>query len=568
MTTVEPQTRKEHRAATTRTGGRGKPKSRRSELREGFGRIAAATKKARAEWGGQLEPGGPGGDGWDLPGGGKTTWMDLPKEWRGTSVQVCGLYPWVAGSGSPIEGAPLGPHLEKVGQVVCGDPISYFLAGIIPTPTCFVMGQPSVGKSSLISKMLVLGGNWGYTPVVMSDTRPDFDNAIVAMGGEVIRLGPGGDSINPLDPGPVAAYWDLLTEQQQDEVADTVREGRLNLVEGLLEIARGDRLTDVETGALGIAIDILDEEFDGVPVMEDLGAVLRGRPERLQEYFHDRGEESRYYDAVEPLLRSLSALHARFQGTFSQQTTKQMPLDRPVDFDLSGIPMASQRLMAAVQLTTWGYVATVIKSCSYLVSIGILEDHKWLMVGDELHRPMRAVPALVFRIDTIIRMIRALDSGIILCTHTMDDLKFADPAIQGAALKLLEHADLKFLGGLSKNELGNLEELWKLSSKERRYITSWADKRTSGRSGGSSHKGKGKFLIKLGESPGIPFHAIRTPAEAELKDTNSAWERLRAARFGGETVEVVEDPSDVIEDDPELVAEVEAERAAREQGER
>jgi hypothetical protein len=34
--------------------------------------------------------------------------MEAPAMWRGTSVQVCGLWPFSAGSGSPSIGAPLG----------------------------------------------------------------------------------------------------------------------------------------------------------------------------------------------------------------------------------------------------------------------------------------------------------------------------------------------------------------------------------------------------------------------------------------------------------------------------
>lgn len=35
----------------------------------------------------------PGRRGWDLPGGGYATVVEPPPEFRGTTVQVCGLWP-------------------------------------------------------------------------------------------------------------------------------------------------------------------------------------------------------------------------------------------------------------------------------------------------------------------------------------------------------------------------------------------------------------------------------------------------------------------------------------------
>ena len=64
---------------------------------------------------------GPGARGWAGRGGGLAQLVPSVKEYRGTTVQVCGLWPFIAGSGSPVVGAPLGRHLIT-GSVVCGDP--------------------------------------------------------------------------------------------------------------------------------------------------------------------------------------------------------------------------------------------------------------------------------------------------------------------------------------------------------------------------------------------------------------------------------------------------------------
>ena len=67
----------------------------------------------------------PGPRGWPGVGGGKTSLLEAPPEWRATTVQVCGLWPWIVGSGAPIVGVPLGRHLFNR-ATVCSDPINWF----------------------------------------------------------------------------------------------------------------------------------------------------------------------------------------------------------------------------------------------------------------------------------------------------------------------------------------------------------------------------------------------------------------------------------------------------------
>ena len=67
----------------------------------------------------------PGPRGWTGRGRGESVRVDAPDEWRGTTVQVCGLWPWVAGTGTPMVGVPLGRHVHT-GATVCCDPISWF----------------------------------------------------------------------------------------------------------------------------------------------------------------------------------------------------------------------------------------------------------------------------------------------------------------------------------------------------------------------------------------------------------------------------------------------------------
>ena len=100
--------------------------------------------------------------------------MEAPAMWRGTSVQVCGLWPFSAGSGSPAVGAPLGQNLIT-GVTVCGDPISWFgRAHLISNPSIWVEGKPGFGKSTMIARMLTYATATGVTPLVLGDLKPDY----------------------------------------------------------------------------------------------------------------------------------------------------------------------------------------------------------------------------------------------------------------------------------------------------------------------------------------------------------------------------------------------------------
>ena len=84
---------------------------------------------------------GPGARGWSGRGGGMAQLVPSVKEYRGTTVQVCGLWPFSSGASSPMIGVPLGRH-EETQATVCCDPISWFQrARLISNPSAFILGK-------------------------------------------------------------------------------------------------------------------------------------------------------------------------------------------------------------------------------------------------------------------------------------------------------------------------------------------------------------------------------------------------------------------------------------------
>src|SRR6185503_1181654 len=125
-------------------------------------------------------------------------------EYQGTTVQMCGLFPFVAGSGAPTFGVPIGRHVLW-GEVVCLDPLEWLRQGLVTNPGCFVLGQPGVGKSTVVKRLITGMTAFGTSALILGDTKPDYTRLVEHLGGQVIRVGRGLDRLNPLDSGPLGA---------------------------------------------------------------------------------------------------------------------------------------------------------------------------------------------------------------------------------------------------------------------------------------------------------------------------------------------------------------------------
>ena len=164
---------------------------------------------------------GPGARGWPGAGGGKTSLLEAPPEFRATTVQVCGLWPWIVGSGVPLVGVPLGRHLFSR-ATVCSDPINWFSrGGLIANPSVLVLGRPGLGKSTLVCRMCLGLDYYGYRSVVLGDLKPDYAELTSALGGNVVTLGRGHGTLNVLDPGAAVTAANRLTGRARAELEAT-----------------------------------------------------------------------------------------------------------------------------------------------------------------------------------------------------------------------------------------------------------------------------------------------------------------------------------------------------------
>ncbi|MGH3405535.1 MAG: hypothetical protein ACRDRJ_24045, partial [Streptosporangiaceae bacterium] len=105
--------------------------------------------------------------GWKLPGAGRAAHVAAAAEFQATTVQACGLFPFIAGAGSPVIGTPVGRH-QLDGTVVCLDPLGWLRAGLTTNPGMMMLGQPGSGKALDVATPVPVPAGWA----AMGDLRP------------------------------------------------------------------------------------------------------------------------------------------------------------------------------------------------------------------------------------------------------------------------------------------------------------------------------------------------------------------------------------------------------------
>lgn len=474
----------------------------------------------------------PGPRGWFGHGRGTASYIEAPDEWRGTTVQVCGLFPFAVGTGAPMIGVPLGRHLVT-GATLCCDPVSWFQrAKLISNPSAFVLGKPGLGKSTVVRRMATGLAGYGVMPLVLGDLKPDYLDMVRALGGQVITLGRDRGFLNVLDPGEATDAAARLRAaghtKEAGEVLADAHGRRLNMVLALLTIVRGDAPSDHEATLLDRAMRVLDDRSGGVPVLRDLLHVIQEGPAEVRAVAVDRGDEGTYQRITEKLERSLIGLvdGGRFGRMFSERTTNPMRRDRPVVYDVSAIDDAEMDLQAAVLLACWSAGFGSVNIANVLADVGLEPRRHYFVILDELWRALRAGRGMVDRVDALTRLNRQRGVGMAMISHTMSDLlALSSEEDRMKAKGFVERAGMVICGGLPSAEMPQLTSAIPMSQAEQEMVIGWQDPPAWDPSTGreTAAPGLGKFLVKVGGRPGIPVSVELTEAELSINDTNQRW---------------------------------------------
>ncbi len=472
-----------------------------------------------------------------MPGavGGRWAQLPVPTEFRATTVQACGLWPFAAGSTRPAEGVPLGRDLISGTTVSC-DPLSWFVHGLIGNPSMLVLGRPGLGKSSLTARMLIGLSHRGVRPFVLGDLKPDYADLVSALGGQVIRVARGAGTINPLDPGAMGEAASRIGGAAGDALAREARDRATTMVSALVQLVRRAPLADYEDAMLSAAVRVLGAGTTSAPTLPDLVAVIADGPQPVRAATLALTDTDRYRALSEPLHRSLIALLDGPLGqTFGGPTTVRISVDSPaVCVDISGIAERDERLTAAVMLACWSEGFGAIEASNALAQAGLDRPRRFFIVLDELWRPLRIGAGLPDRMDSLTRLNRREGVGQAFITHTLKDLEsMANHEDRLKARGFAERAGMLVTAGLPRSDLELVSAIVPLSEREVDLVASWntpaswaprSDVVPGARGRPAPPPGLGKFLLKVGEGrAGIPVQLSLTQAEIDLHDTNARW---------------------------------------------
>jgi len=468
--------------------------------------------------------------GFEGHGGGAMGVVEAPPEFRATSVQGCGLYPFAVGDSYPMIGAPLGRNLES-GTTFHYDPINAtYRAKMQNTPSVFVLGLPSFGKSTLARKLVSGAISQGQIPFVFADTKPDFAKEIEILGGLVIKLGHGEGYLNPLAVGALGSIVPLLDEfpEVQLKVAKQVHQRQKRIMHSLCEIERGTPLTQTERNVLNSGLRLLNEDprFGPAapPLISDLLQLIEAGSPQLMRKTYTR-DEAQYLAKVEPLLETLAALLDGDLGeVFSQQTTTPIDLagDTPpvgVCVDISALGGGDSKLEAAVMAACWEDGFGAIEAAHILADCGLREQRLFLAVLDEFWRVL-AGPGMVSRVDAMTRLTRTLGTALAMITHTVKDLESLENDFDITKAKgFIERAGALIVGALPRSEMEKLDNIIPFTQDDRAWVSSLA---TPGAYDPMLNRsrpspGRGMFLLKQGTEriPGQRFETVLTPTELD-----------------------------------------------------
>ncbi len=427
-------------------------------------------------------------------------WVTRSRTFTASTAAACGLFPFTAGAGAPTVGVPLGRHLMW-GEQVHGDPFSWLAAGLTTNTGVFQLGQPGTGKSAFAKRQMVGLAAAGVRPVVLGDPKGEYSALVERLGGQVIRVGRGHDRINPLDSQSIGG----------DDLE--VRGRRLSLILALCGLVRTDRgVGNGEQVVLAAAIDTLSQS-GADPTVPDVLRVLQNPTEPILSSAQVRSIEQ--YDAVTQELRWTLGLlcQGSLKGVFDGRSTCRFDPDAPaVAVDLSAVD--DEQLMGAAMLSSWSWGQAAVSA-----AVTAQRGSRRLIVMDELWRALRGAPGLVDHVDSLTRLNRSRGVASLMATHSLNDLQaLPDSHDVAKAMGFIDRSAIVVLSGLPRRELRAVSEIVALTEAEQALVSSWAS--ADSWRAGSRHPGRGRYLIKTGNRPGLPVSMRLTSMEKELYDTD------------------------------------------------
>ena len=93
--------------------------------------------------------------------------------------------------------------------------MSWFLHRIISNPSAFILGQPGLGKTSLVHRWITVLADWGVIPMVLADSRPTmYQRSVHWWTGDYLA------------PGHILIRWTLALVRQLNDLVDVAERNK------------------------------------------------------------------------------------------------------------------------------------------------------------------------------------------------------------------------------------------------------------------------------------------------------------------------------------------------------
>lgn len=358
---------------------------------------------------------------------------------RASSAMLAGAYPFLAPD-PPSRGVYVGVD-AITGSGFCADPWTLYADGWVTNPNLLLAGVIGQGKSALAKTLTMRGVPAGRQVYVPGDPKGEWAPVARAVGGTVIRLGPGSPTrINPLDG---------------DSTDPLIAASRQRLLTALAETTLRRGLRPVEHTSLHTALATADAT--GVPV---LGRVVTALADPDPASGVDTAELRAGGVELAHGLRRL--VGGGLGGMFDAPSTIRFDQGAPMlVLDLSALAGDDDALAVAMTCAS-AWVETALAGS---------RRPRWV-VYDEAWRLLTALP-LVRRMQAQWKLSRAYGIANLLILHRLSDLDAAGDTgseIRSLAAGLLADCSIRVIYRQEVDQLDATARALGLTGPERELL--------------------------------------------------------------------------------------------------
>jgi len=325
---------------------------------------------------------------------------------RATTRVLRVAYPFLAEGGIGADGTYIGSDVFSGGSFVY-DPWVLYQGRVITNPNILLAGVIGSGKSSTAKALITRSLALGHKAYVPCDPKGEWTPVAEAMGGAVIKLGPGLPTrLNPLDAGRRPRSVDA------DEWDRIVWSNRRALLGTLAESTLGRPLAAVEHTALDLALESVSNHVSA-PTIPDVVVALFA-PDSVRAERAGLKTTSLASDGREVAHAIRRLVHGDLSGMFDGPSTTEFDPTLPmVTLDSSwlssgGNDHALRLTLACASSWLEAAVADPAGGNRYIVY-----DEGWRVMRD---------PALLRRMQEQWKLSRAWGVSNVLIVHRLSDL--------------------------------------------------------------------------------------------------------------------------------------------------